>query len=223
MNTATAPAQNQLLREAAEWRLLGLLFECPSPQWHAQVDSLAAEVTDVELKAAADAARQEAGEGLYHSIFGPGGPAPGREISYRDWVQPGYLLSELTSYYDAFAYHPDQAANQAAIVEAPDHVAVETGFVAYLRLKEAYAELNADGEHAAVTREAAQQFINDHLSAMTEPLARSLEHSGVEYLALAGKALFARVGPKREQGVKPLPVLALGEENEDSEFACAEV
>lgn len=217
MTTATATAQTQLLREAAEWRLLSLLFECPSPDWREQINELAAEVSDTDLKAAANVARKEASEGLYHSIFGPGGPAPGREISYRNWTQPGYLLSELTSYYDAFAYHPDQAA----IVEAPDHVSVETGFLAYLKLKEAYAEAISDDEHAAVTREAAQQFINEHLSTMTEPLARSLEHSGVEYLALAGKSLLARVGPKRDQSSKNnLPILAADEE---SEFACAEV
>jgi nitrate reductase assembly molybdenum cofactor insertion protein NarJ len=212
--TATATTQNQLLREAAEWRLLGLLFECPSSQWNEQIAALAAEVSDADLVAAAAAAQQEASEGLYHSIFGPGGPAPRREISYRDWAQPGYLLSELTSYYDAFAYQPK-------IVEAPDHVSVETGFIAYLRLKEAYAEANADDDHAAVTREAAQQFIKEHLSALTEPLARSLEHSGVEYLALAGQALLARVGPKREQTPgQNLPVLS---GDADAEFACAEV
>ena len=211
--TATATVQTQLLREAAEWRLLGLLFECPSPNWCEQIAELAAEVADTDLKAAANVAQKEASEGLYHSIFGPGGPAPGREISYRDWTQPGYLLSELTSYYDAFAY-------QSKIVEAPDHVSVEAGFVAYLKLKEAYADAIADDEHAAVTREAGQQFIKEHLSMMTEPLARSLEHSGVEYLALAGKALLARVGPKRDQSPKHnLPVLTV---DEDSEFACAE-
>ena len=216
MTAATATAQTQLLREAAEWRLLSLLFECPSPDWREQINELAAEVSDTDLKAAANVAREEASEGLYHSIFGPGGPAPGREISYRNWTQPGYLLSELTSYYDAFAYHPDQAA----IVEAPDHVSVETGFLAYLKLKEAYAEAISDDEHAAVTREAAQQFIHEHLSTMTEPLTASLEHSGVEYLALAGKALLVRVGPKRDQSLKQnLPVLSL---DEDSEFACAE-
>lgn len=211
--TATATVQTQLLREAAEWRLLGLLFECPSPNWCEQIAELAAEVADTDLKAAANVAQKEASEGLYHSIFGPGGPAPGREISYRDWTQPGYLLSELTSYYDAFAY-------QSKIVEAPDHVSVEAGFVAYLKLKEAYADAIADDEHAAVTREAGQQFIKEHLSMMTEPLARSLEHSGVEYLALAGKALLARVGSKPEQSPKQqLPVLSL---DENEEFACAE-
>ena len=88
-------------------------------------------------------------------------------------------------------------------------------------MKEAYAEAIADDEHAVVTREAAQQFIHEHLSTMTEPLACSLEHSGVEYLALAGKALLARVGQPREKPFRQnLPVLSAVE---DSEFACAEV
>lgn len=213
MNTARAAAKNQLLSEAAEWRLLGLLFECPSPDWRVQVAALAAEVSDSDLRAAAEAAQSEANEGLYHSMFGPGGPSPGREISYREWAQPGYLLSELTSYYDAFAYQP-------AIVEAPDHVSVETGFVAYLKLKEAYAEAIAADEHAAVTRTAAQQFINEHLAALTEPLARSLEHSGVEYLALAGRALLARVGAPRDKSPQPgLPILV---DDADAELECAE-
>jgi nitrate reductase assembly molybdenum cofactor insertion protein NarJ len=211
--TAATTRQNQLLGEAAEWRLLGLLFECPSPNWLAQVTALAAEVADDDLKAAAEAVQQEASEGLYHSIFGPGGPAPGREISYRDWVQPGYLLSELTSYYEAFAYQP-------ALLEAPDHVSVEAGFIAYLKLKEAYALATSDDEHAAVTRAAAQQFSNEHLVALAEPLARALAHSGIQYLALAGKVLLARVGPCRDAARKPgLPVLA---DPEEDAFLCAE-
>lgn len=215
--TVTQTIPNQLLREAAEWRLLGLLFECPSPNWREQMDSLAAEISDADLEAAAEAAREEASEGLYHSIFGPGGPAPGREVSYREWAQPGYLLSELSSYYEAFAYQPAQSMK----AEAPDHISVEIGFIAYLKLKEAYARANFDDEHANVTREAAQQFLKEHLAAMTEPLSNSLEHSGVKYLALAGKALLARVGPKRDKPRKlTLPILP---NDEDPEFACAEV
>jgi hypothetical protein len=155
-------------------------------------------------------------KGLFHSIFGPGGPAPGREVSYREWAQPGYLMAELTSYYEAFAFQP-------ATGEVPDHVSVETGFVAYLRLKEAYALLNSDAVHASVTSEAARQFIDDHLSTMAEPLANSLEHSGVKYLSLAGAALLRRTGPRRDSGRgKGLPVISeSGFSGDDApEFAC---
>ncbi len=124
----TEIVENKLILEAAEWRLISLLFDCPTGKWFGDVNALGKQVADKPLKRAARSAQKEASEGLFHSIFGPGGPAPGREVSYRGWVQPGYLLSELSSFYNAFSYKP-------VTDEVPDHVAVETGFVAYLRLE----------------------------------------------------------------------------------------
>ena len=95
-----------ILREAAEWRLIGLLFECPTPQWSGEVAAISRELEDPLLRQASEEALCEATEGLYHSTFGPGGPAPPREASYHDTVQLGYLISELESYYNAFAYRP---------------------------------------------------------------------------------------------------------------------
>ncbi|MBP7476047.1 MAG: molecular chaperone TorD family protein [Pyrinomonadaceae bacterium] len=190
-----------LLAEAAEWRLISLLFDCPSNDWLRQVEDLAGPVTDKKLKRAAKAAQKQASEGLFHSIFGPGGPAPGREVSYRGWVQPGYMLAELNSFYDAFSYKPTTN-------EVPDHVAVETGFVAYLRLKELYALENGDNESADVTSKASITFIDDHLSKYAQKLSKLLAASGIEYLNLAGAALFARVGPDQDKSKQIfLPVL----------------
>lgn len=180
--------QGQLLREAADWRLLGLLFECPSANWRHQVEGLASETADAELCAAAQQALQDATELLYHSVFGPGGPAPAREASYRESLQLGYLMSELNAFYEAFAYRP-------ATPEAPDHVSVQIGFIGYLRLKEAFALASSDAGHAAVTAEAAARFIGEHLSVLAEPLATALRNSGVRHLELAGAALLRRVGP----------------------------
>ncbi len=191
----------RLLREAAEWRLLSLLLECPAGNWQEQIAALATGVADPGLHAAADAAREEAAEGLYHSIFGPGGPAPPREVSYHDSVQLGYLLSELESYYGAFSFAP-------ATPETPDHISVEAGFVGYLRLKEAYALARGDTEHAAITAEAAQRFLDDHLANSAEPLANALRNSGVRYLALAGEALLERVGARKTApAAQPFPIL----------------
>ncbi|MBK6725394.1 MAG: molecular chaperone TorD family protein [Acidobacteria bacterium] len=162
-----------LLAEAAEWRLISLLFDCPSNDWLRQVEDLAGPVTDKKLKRAAKAAQKEASEGLFHSIFGPGGPAPGREVSYRGWVQPGYMLAELNSFYDAFSYKPTTN-------EVPDHVAVETGFVAYLRLKELYALENGDNESADVTSRASTTFVDDHISKYAQRLSKLLAASGIE-------------------------------------------
>ncbi len=185
--TAVQPAVLDLARQAAEWRLIGLLFEPPSDEWREQISSLASEVKDEKLQRAAVAALEEAGDELYHSIFGPGGPASAREASYFDNIQLGYLIAELDAHYLAFAY-------QSPSVEAPDHLAVEAGFIAYLRLKEAYAQAEGDREHAELTREAAQHFISEHLARMAPALQEKLASSDVEYLMLASEALFERSG-----------------------------
>jgi nitrate reductase assembly molybdenum cofactor insertion protein NarJ len=205
---------NELLREAAEWRLLSLLFDCPTSDWFAQVDSLGRQVPDKRLKRAAKFARKQASEGLFHSIFGPGGPAPAREVSYRGWVQPGYLLSELASFYDAFSYKPTTD-------EAPDHVSVETGFIAYLRLKELFALESGETEHAEITSDASKSFIDEHLSKFVEKLSKLLASSGVDYLTLAGAALFDRVGRDKDKERQVfLPVL---EDVDEPMFECGGV
>jgi len=177
-----------LLTQAAEWRLIGRLFECPAGTWRDDIVALARESHDALLGSAVTHALEEASEGLYHSTFGPGGPAPPREVTYVKAIQLGYLLSELTACYDAFAYQP-------VTRESPDHVSVEAGFVGYLRLKEAYAVTRGDEEQAAVTADAAATFVREHLSALAEPLAATLDASGVAYLAEAARALANRVGP----------------------------
>ena len=192
-----------LLGEATQWRLISLLFECPVDGWHDQLEGLAAEVGDALLHEAAELARKEASERLYHTVFGPGGPSPPREVSYRNTVHPGRFLAEICDCYRAFVYTP-------STLETPDHVATEAGFIAYLRLKEAYAGSCSDAgpseesgevppnEQAAVCRSAAERFLQEHLSVMAQPLARSLEASGVGYLGRAGAALLERVGPPRD-------------------------
>ena len=203
-----------LLRESSEWRLISLLFECPVGDWQANVKNLADETTDSGLKTAAEFAKVEASEGLYHSIFGPGGPAPAREVTYRSWVQPGYLLSELSAFYKAFSYQPN-------LQESPDHIAVETGFMAYLKLKEAFAEECGDKENVEITAKAAKTFNDEHLAKFTEQIAKSLASSGIEYLALASAALLKRVGKDKDKKIRQiLPVL--GEMDEEF-FECGEV
>lgn len=203
--------QQELFHEAADWRLLSLLFECPRAGWAEQVVALATTASTANLRDAA-AASGEASEGLYHSIFGPGGPAAPREASYYDNVQLGYLLSELAAFYDAFGYHPNSP-------EVPDHVAVEAGFVGYLVLKQAYALTSSDTEHAAIAAEARQRFLTEHISSIAAPLAKVLEQSGVRYLALAASTLFERTGPPLQRPApQPVPNDFVAE---DSLFDCA--
>jgi nitrate reductase assembly molybdenum cofactor insertion protein NarJ len=203
-----------LLREAAWWRLIGRLFECPDDAWRADVALLAREQEDVDLADAARSAVADADEGLYHSVFGPGGPAPPREVSYHDTLELGSLMSRLAAYYEAFAYRPLTG-------ETPDHVSVEAGFVAYLRVKEAYALMAGDAEHATITADAASRFVADHLAAVAAPLARLLADAQPGYLATASRLLAARTGPPR--GPRRLPVLVDVEGGEGSGFECSGV
>lgn len=200
-------AEKQLISEAAEWRLIGLLFECPSDAWRKEVAGLAEEIRDEDLAEAARLAASEASEGLFHSTFGPGGPAPGREVSYRSWVQPGLMISEINAYYRAFAFSPKTP-------ETPDHVAVEAAFVSYLKMKQAFAKAAGNEDNARVTSEAEAAFIGDHLSKIAEPLCRSLSLSGIGYLEAAGKALFERTGtdPDKKGKRTELPLIDTDEE-----------
>lgn len=205
------PQKTNLLREAAEWRLISLLFECPVGDWKKQVKDLAEEISDADLKKAAEFAQTQAAEGLYHSVFGPGGPAPAREVTYRSWVQPGYLLSELAAFYGAFSYQP-------ATAETPDHIAVETGFMAYLKLKQAFAEECGAPDKAGISAKAARTFNDEHLAKFTEQIAKSLALSGIDYLALASAALLKRVGRDQDKKIRQiLPVLG---DEDDSFFEC---
>jgi nitrate reductase assembly molybdenum cofactor insertion protein NarJ len=208
------PRVRDLLRDAVRWRLLGRLFECPGDAWRRDLSTLAAEVDDPELRAAAEAAIAGATEGQYHSVFGPGGPASPREVSCHETVELGSLMSELTGYYHAFGYAPTTA-------EAPDHVAVEVGFVAYLRLKAAYALVSGDTAHATTAADAAGRFTSDHLAILAAALVSSLADSDIDYLVRASTHLQARAG--RPPARRRLPVIQDPVDDEgDGEFACGD-
>ena len=199
MNQPTMTSdESVLLREAAEWHLIGLLFQCPDNEWQRQIAAVAAEVGDPLLKKAAQLAPQEATGGLYHTTFGPGGPASAREVSHRDAVQPGQFLAELRAFYEAFAYRPK-------LSEPPDHVSIEVGFIGYLRLKEAYAKSSGAIEEAAISADAAKVFVEDHIATIADPLAKAIEPSGLRYLSLAARALRQRTGPSPARNFGPGP------------------
>ncbi len=179
---------SELLREAQDWRLLGLLFERPRNDWWQEIAELAETTRDESLRAAA-AATLGAGQGAYLALLGPGGVLSSREAGYRRTSDPGQVLFEIQSSYEAFAYTP-------LAEDPPDHIAVETGFIAWLRLKEAYALTNGDTEAATTTADAANLFQKRHLAAMAEPLAVRLEILKPCHLLFAARALLTRVGPR---------------------------
>lgn len=191
-------ATRALLTDAVEWRLLGRLLECPSAEWRHDVAELSREITVDPLAEAARLADTQGSEGLYHSVFGPGGPAPPREASYLRTLELGTLLSSIEGDYAAFAYQP-------ASQEPPDHIAIETGFIAYLRLKEAYALASGDGEAAGIARRAADRFLIEHLAVVAHPVSELLAESGIHYLAQASSIVAARTGPRPKP--RELPVV----------------
>jgi len=187
----TDPGVQEHLGEATAWRLLGLLFERPREGWRQEVESLRPAVCDADIAAAVEAAREEATEGLYLAVLGPGGVASPREVAYRGMGDPGQILSDILAFHEAFAFRPQAE-------EPPDHVSVEAGFLGYLCLKQAFARMRGHEDEAEIAAQAAARFCEEHLSSLAWPLADRLEKTEVQYLALAARALARRTGPRRD-------------------------
>lgn len=173
------------IAEAARWRLLGLLLERPREGWREEVALLAAEVRDAAITEAAEALCAE-DEGAYLAVLGPGAAVSPREVAWRGFADPGWLLADVRQFYDAFAYRPR--------AEDPiDHVAVETGFVAYLLLKEEAARAAGDEAGARAVADGRQAFVAAHLAPMVVPLARALAAHDGSGVATVAALLAARV------------------------------
>lgn len=173
------------IAEAAEWRLLGLLLQRPRPGWLVQVGALGREVADERL-AAASAAAQDAQEGLYLALFGPGGAVSPRAVTYRAFADPGGILGEIAGYHEAFAFHSDSE-------DPPDHVAVLCDFVSYLRFKEAYASARGEREAARLTAEARRHVVENHVAPIACALADFFAAAPPSYLRDTVRLLRARV------------------------------
>ncbi|HSD49856.1 MAG TPA: molecular chaperone TorD family protein [Candidatus Methylomirabilis sp.] len=185
----TDPRIQELLGEATTWRLLGLLFERPREGWWQEVESLQPAARDADVAATVEAAREEATEGLYLAVLGPGGLASPREVAYRGMGDPGQILSDIRAFHQVFAFRPETE-------EPPDHVAVEAGFLGYLCLKQAYARARGNEDQAEIVAQAATLFCQEHLSALAWPLSDRLEKTEIKYLSLAARAIAHRTGPR---------------------------
>lgn len=201
------------LQTAAQWRLAGLLLAAPRDGWRQDVAALAADVDDDALRDAAQGALREADPGQYDSAFGPGGPAPPREVSYRPASLSSQHLAELAGAYEAFAY--------ASPYDEPiDHVAVVADFVAYLKVKEAFAAARGVLDDARAASDLAAYVIAEHLAYIARPLAERLIASHLSYLSAAAAWVGAQVGAPRGGQPQSLPVLA--EADEEECWSCGE-
>ncbi|MCC6586545.1 MAG: molecular chaperone TorD family protein [Bryobacterales bacterium] len=201
----------KLLSEAAEWRLLGLLFEYPGGQWRANLSAVIDAVTDPELRAMGEAALEQFTDGLHFALFGPAGTVPVREVTYQGGVQLGYLMSELSAYYEAFGYEP-------RVEEAPDHLAIQLGFLSFLKLKQARALSADEPAQAVVAAEAAVEFANTHLALQAEPVLHRLEEFAPDFLVAAGRRIVAHTGPAPRSEF-PLGSI-IGDRGDEDEMMC---
>lgn len=145
-----------LVAQAAAWRFASLLLERPRPGWRDEIEKLASEITDRELTACVGDI-DDGMEGAYHRLFGPGAEVSPREVSYCGFEDPGRVMAELASFYDGFSFRPRRE-------EPIDHISVETGFIAYLFLKEAYAWREGNREGATAARYARERFMKEHVA-----------------------------------------------------------
>lgn len=159
-----------LLAEAAAWRLLSCLLERPRNGWRTDLAALAGEVDDAALAACARRAAEEASEGSYLAVLGPGGPVSPREVAYYPDRDPAVILARLGALYGAFAYRP-------ASEDPPDHIAVELGFAGFVALKRAWAAAHGDEDACAVVTSAAALFRAEHLEPFAAALAERLAAS----------------------------------------------
>lgn len=195
------------LEKAAEWRLLGLLFEYPGATWRSELEALRPSLAAPELDGLAEAALAQHTEGLYTALFGPAGAVPVREVTYQGGVQFGHLMAELAAFHEAFGYAPRSP-------EAADHFAVELGFVAFLHLKQACAWAEAEPDRAKLAAEAEEEFLKQHVAVQAEPVWRGLEDYGPDFLVAAARLVVERVGPapRSTYPLSPAPGLDEGEE-----------
>jgi nitrate reductase assembly molybdenum cofactor insertion protein NarJ len=163
MNAAVTPATVALVSAAAAWRLASLLLERPRPEWRGEIAQLAAEVRDEKL-CCSSTETQKASEELYHRLFGPGGIVSPREVSYCGHEDPGQVMAQLAKFYQVFSFTPRRE-------ESIDHISVEAGFVGYLFLKEAYAQMQGDSASADITKQARERFISEHLERCAQGIA----------------------------------------------------
>jgi TorA maturation chaperone TorD len=196
------PESRAHLRQASRWRFIGLLFERPRQGWLQEVRALRLELDDPVLRAAAHGA-DELREADYLRVFGPGGAVSPREVAYRPMHDPGRILAELSGYYRAFGYHPRHD-------EPLDHIAVETGFVAWLALKEAYAHFREEAQGAGTARAARRTFVDEHLATFVSELAGRLVGAGLQTLAEAAALLHTWCGGSAGSPRPSLPIVGEG-------------
>jgi len=189
-------AEDQSLARGLVYRLVATAFRYPRPdtldavreQGRAMSDALAVlhDSSDsrlsefsAELQSWAERSTPDVLEDNYVSIFSHAvrGSCPLYEMEYGEGdgrLQLPHELSDLSAFYHAFGL---QLGSQ--VRERVDFIAVECEFMAFLCVKQAYAEEHGDADLVAVTIDAQRKFLRDHLGRWTPACARRvIDQSG---------------------------------------------
>lgn len=174
-----------LLSEASQWRLLSLLLSRPTAERKREVRQLIGEQTAPRLGEIARAWCDNADEGSYLHLLGPGGLVPARAVAYRPFADPGWMLADIGRYHQAFGFKPTTE-------EPADHIAALADFVAYLLLKEAFGR-EGDDELAEITHSSMERFIDEHLVPVAARIADRLEGCGATDWSAAAHLLAEKI------------------------------
>jgi TorA maturation chaperone TorD len=178
----------QWLELSVSWRFASLLFQSPTADARSELGCLARELPSQWQPSAHELCMfpLDQWEVEYHRILGPGG-CPAAESSYDDNALAGRgpLLARVSGFYKAFAYKAD-----SSIPEVPDHLSIELGFLSYLSMKAAFAAHQQQSDQLAVTRDAYERFLQEHLLFWLERFAESVDRSGSPFYI--GAVMFVR-------------------------------
>ncbi len=140
-----------------------------------------------DLQAAAQTCTAETLESDYIALFGHAvqGLCPLYEAEYSESderLQQPHELADLCAFYRAFGLKLGDG-----VQERVDFLTVECEFMAFLCVKQAYAEEHGDAELAAVTVDAQRKFMHDHLGRWAPACARRIidQSEGTFYHSLA--------------------------------------
>lgn len=181
MNRTSADVSDFLARslkaakEAAYWRLAGLLLQRPHSGWWRETETLSDEISHPQLRALVAGSR-DATEGGYLSVFGPGGAVSPREIAYRQREDPGRVMADIAGIYRAFAFQPKSE-------DPMDHICVEANFAGFLCLKEAYALAEGKPDAAEIVSDGLAKFLLDHLEPFALDLSGRMHDVDPRYLS----------------------------------------
>ena len=163
-------------QDAVRWRTLSTAFLAPDPGWTQRLQGLLLELApdDRAILNCMGSFDEDQLAREHHVILGHAcrvSPCESEHVGDRLGGK-GAIISDVSGFYRAFAYH-----YASDIREAPDHIAVELSFLSFLSLKVAYAQFERRRQAVSLCTDARSKFFNDHLLVWTPRFAAALEEA----------------------------------------------